>query len=163
MSHSRTERRQDAAKRQIMGVLQDSNKPIDRASVSTLKPSKFVLDENLDGSKPEQIQLLVDDLKKEMLDRQKSFLTAEAQTGKQEQHHAYCTGMLKISKSIKKMTVREFNKAHNCNLLELISTNTGKKRPLNKTMETPAPAMRGRAAATPTRTVARGEALLYVQ
>lgn len=159
MSPSRTERRQDAAKRQIMGVLHDSNKPIDRASASTLKPSKFVLDANLNGAKPEHIQLLVDDLKKEMLDRQKSFLTAEAQTGKQEQHHAYCTGMLKISKSLKKMTVRDFNKAHNCNLLELLTANVGKKRPLKAT-ETPAPAMRGKAAATPTRTVARGEALL---
>lgn len=159
MSPSRTERRQEAAKRQIMGVLHECNKPMDSTTFSTLKPSQFVLDENLNGAEPEQIQLLVDDLKKEMLDRQKSFLTAEAQTGKQEQHHAYCTGMLKISKSLKKMTVRDFNKAHNCNLLELLSTNVGKKRPL-KAMETPAPTMQGKAAATPSRTVARGEALL---
>jgi hypothetical protein len=178
MSSSSRERRQEAAKRQIMGVLQDEgncNKPanVDRlgdaaalVSTSMSKPLQFVfvLDKNVDGTKPEQVQSIVEDLKQQMLDRQQ-LLTTETQTGKQQQTDAYFSGMLMVSKSLKKMTVRDFNKTHNCNLLELLSTNVGKKRPLNA-METPAPTtttMRGNAAAaaaTPSRTVARGEAIL---
>lgn len=168
MSSSSRERRQEAAKRQIMGVLQDeSNRLHDvdssAAVVSTSKPFRvvpFVLDKDVDGTKPEQIQFMVDDLRKQMLDRQQ-VLTTEAQTGKQEQTDAYFSGMFKVSKSLKKMTVRDLDKTHNCSLLELLSTNVvGKKRPL-VAMETPAPStMRGKAAATPSRTVARGEAIL---
>jgi hypothetical protein len=173
---SNRERRQEAAKRQIMGVLQDesnqqrhdvdSSSSSSAAVVSTSKPfgaAPFVLDKDVDGTKPEQIQFMVDDLRKQMLDRQQ-VLTTEAQTGKQQQTDAYFSGMFKMSKSLKKMTVRDFNEAHNCSLLELLSmTNdvVGKKRPL-VAMETPAPStMRaGKAAATPSRTVARGEAIL---
>ena len=143
-----------------MGILSDdisnsNNNPGRHAS--TTKPLQFVVPKDLIPTDPHHIRALLEDLQKEVHDRQQ-LLTAEAQTGKQEQQQAYSCGMLKLSKAVKKMTVRDFNKAHNCNLLELITSRAGKKK--RKDLETPAPTRCKAAMATPSRTVKRGEAIL---
>ena len=167
MSTSRTERRRDATKRQIMGALDDDDNK--NAATNTHKPAEFLV-KSLDGSSASQVKLLLEDLREKVV-QQQQVLSAEAQTGKKEQLGSHYSGMMKLPKSIKKMTVREFDQQHKCNLLQLITsvtnnTMTGKKRirpTTGKDLETPAPMSKvagGKAITTPSRTVRRGEAIL---
>lgn len=163
-NNSRSERRRDETKRQIMGALKDSDDTVSTAS-SLHKPAEFLV-KSLDGSNPDQVKLLIQDLR-EKVQQQQTALKAEAATGKKEQLGSHFAGMLKIPTKVKKMTVREFNKTHKCDLLQLVTSSMGGKkrvRPISKKdLETPAPTkLPGKAQATPSRTVKRGEALLYV-
>jgi len=164
---SRIERRRDAAKRQIMGALDDNSS----AASSSHKPAEFLV-KNLDGSNAAQVKLLLQDLGEKVMQHQQ-VLAAEAQRGKKEQLGSHLCSMMKLSSGVKKMTVRDFNQQYKCNLIELVTTNStavgGKKRirPTNnnndadKDLETPAPVkFPAKAQATPSRTVARGEAIL---
>ena len=163
MSPSRSERRRDATKRQIMGALDDNSS---HAS-SCNKPAEFLV-KDLDGSNAAQVKLLLQDLRDKVL-QQQQILASEAQTGKKEQLGVHLCGMMKLSTKIKKMTVAEFNATYKCNLLDLVTSNMGsagtkRTRPTNnnnnKDLETPAPTSRNVVQATPTRTVRRGEAIL---
>lgn len=161
MSPSRSERRRDATKRQIMGALDDNS------SLASNKPAEFLV-KDLDGSNAAQVKLLLQDLRDKVL-QQQQVLSSEAQTGKKEQLGTHLCGMMKLSTKIKKMTVAEFNEKYKCNLLQLVTSHIGtagtkRMRPTdnNKDLETPAPTKFacGKAQATPSRTVARGEAIL---
>lgn len=105
-------------------------------------------------------------------------------TWKEEQLQAHRTGIMKIPKKIRQMTVAEFNQTYNCNILDLLlkgfhttaTTNNNNNQQKKNTipppmcgkrdrmgmMETPAP-YRGnrpmRTPATAVRTVRRGEML----
>ena len=169
---SRTERRRDATKRQILNALDDASS----SSCSNHKPAEYLVS-HLDGTNASHIQGLIQDLS-EKVSRQQNVLVSEAATGKKEQLGTHVIHMMKLSSRVKKMTVREFNQEYKCNLLESIMTtvNTagGKKRirPITTTttttapastteLETPAPHRLAKAAqATPSRTVKRGEQVL---
>jgi hypothetical protein len=169
---SRTERRRDATKRQILNALDDASSS---SSYSNHKPAEYLVS-HLDGTNASHIQGLIQDLSKKV-SQQQNVLVSEAATGKKEQLGTHVIHMMKLSSRVKKMTVREFNQEYKCNLLESIMTavNTagGKKRirPITTTtttavststeLETPAPHRLAKAAeATPSRTVQRGEQVL---
>lgn len=168
-STSRSERRRDATKRQIMGALNNDDASSTASSLHH-KPAEFLC-KTLEGCNASQVKLLLQDLREKVL-HQQQILSAEAQTGKKEQLGAHFAGMMQISSRIKKMTVAEFNQQHQCNLLQLLQVHTlqnngkGKKRirteNINKNdLETPAPTkLSSKAQATPSRTVVRGEAIL---
>lgn len=163
-STNRTERRRDATKRQIMGALKDDKNDEHSTASSSHKPAEFLYKSSIDGSNPSQVKLLIEDLREKVI-QQQELLKTQAETGKKEQLGSFLCGMVKLSSRNKHQTVKEFNKEHNCNLLEILGNSgvgaAGKKRIRpNLELETPAPVISKKAQATPSRTVARGEAVL---
>lgn len=155
---TRTSRR-DAAKRH-MGVLEDSTN---------------MAVEGVNGkmdSTSDDVALLIQGLEKGLA-RQLEATKADVVTWKEEQLQAYKTGVIRINKNIRNMTVAEFNRSHNCNVLDLLkgvrANSNSKKIPApmcgkrDRTgMETPAPYRGNRPMRTPAtvlRTVRRGEML----
>lgn len=167
MPSSRTERRLDATKEKILGTLDD-----DGMSSGATKTKAFLLSDDLNGCNRQQIELLVEDLKQQ-LSQQIHVLMTESEKGKQEQTQVYFSNMLKLPKNVKKMTIRDFDAAHKCKLLEMITLTSStvataaaakkRVRPATITdLETPAPVRRPhdhRLLTTPMRTVKKGEAI----
>jgi hypothetical protein len=113
LTGTRTERFREATKRQIMGVLMDStngNNGVEPSSSSG--KLKDMTNEN-------RVSLMVQDLQKG-LDRQLDGIKADVATWKQEQVQAHYSGMMKIPKATRQLTVKEFNEKYNCNLLDLL-------------------------------------------
>jgi len=96
----------------------------------------------------------------ECLDSKKNELTKHVLKAKQELKQTHGAGMLKLSKAVKKMTIRDFNAQYDCNLLDIFATtNTNKKR-IRTELETPAAKKTSNCVPnTVTRTVQRGEAM----
>lgn len=128
----------------------------------------------MDGADPETVRLLLEDIKAK-LDKRLKVLETSLMTTQQTINNGYSMEMVKVPKSVKQMTVREFNQKHGCNILDLLKRNDGVilssasnsnpsnslKRPLPPVAETPAP--RSRPAQDPgsiLRTVKRGEQVL---
>eukprot|EP00934_Nitzschia_sp_Nitz4_P006275 Nitzschia sp. Nitz4//scaffold68_size99682//28591//29420//NITZ4_004557-RA/size99682-processed-gene-0.16-mRNA-1//1//CDS//3329556572//6265//frame0 len=151
-----------ATKRQILGAL---NNPID----------------TVDGSNADHVRSLLEDLQTKYNQILAQLQSELAQT-KLQQEEALNVGLMKLPKSVRKLTVQEFNQAHQCDLLALLkskdgvvlplrpeasnSTHTtlGKKRDLPPGLETPAPTRAGARGApmTETRTIRKGEGLFSV-
>mmetsp|Transcript_2624 Transcript_2624/g.4087 ORF Transcript_2624/g.4087 Transcript_2624/m.4087 type:complete len:247 (-) Transcript_2624:3288-4028(-) len=160
MPTTRNERRLAATKRTIMGELQD----VDPADENINSSHGGVVSKDLDGANPDQVRLLLEDLGHHLKQKQE-IITADMETGKQEQQQVYFSGMMKLKKDVKKMTVRDFNSQNNCDLLQMLKevascAAMGKKR-THMDMETPAPAKgRKKALMTPgtrSRTARKGE------
>eukprot|EP00543_Licmophora_paradoxa_P005269 CAMPEP_0202452662 /NCGR_PEP_ID=MMETSP1360-20130828/10816_1 /ASSEMBLY_ACC=CAM_ASM_000848 /TAXON_ID=515479 /ORGANISM="Licmophora paradoxa, Strain CCMP2313" /LENGTH=230 /DNA_ID=CAMNT_0049071541 /DNA_START=111 /DNA_END=803 /DNA_ORIENTATION=+ len=139
--------RRDAAKRQILGILQDSTKSNAR----------------IPSTKKEHVELMCEDLD-DQLNVRHECLKSIATKGKEHQNQIHKQGMVKIKKAIRGMSVKEFNQTHECDLLELIYSIAGhhqtKKRVRPENLETPAPKQKGKSAfPTTARTVRRGEAM----
>ena len=121
----------------------------------------------------EQVNALITDLRKEFVQRL-DVLQAEYVASKNKQQQVLASGMVKLNKNIKSMTVREFNALYKCNLLQLVqavrennnnnSANTSspsKKRDRGMTAETPShQGIKLKQPQSASRTVRRGEALL---
>jgi hypothetical protein len=172
MASSQSHRRA-VAKRQIMGAWMDVNGESKTSSSPQEDDGEPIVD-------AEHVQLLVEDLQTK-LDQHIELLKTDLFTAKTEQHQSHSSGMMKLSKSVRQMTIREFNQTHSCNLLSLLKGNDGvqregggvvtsisddaaasfKKRDRMAVAETPAPTRRNPAEdpGSALRTVRRGEAI----
>ena len=144
-----TSTRMDANKRHIMGVLSNNNNIISSINTDLIEMrTKDHLDAFLQDAQ-------------EQFESQKETLATEAQKAKQVLKQTHVSGMLKLTKGVKKMTIREFNQHYKCNLLELFSGHAPAKKRFRTELETPAPKKMNlkNVPNTLTRTVQRGEAL----
>ena len=163
---ARTERHREATKRQIMGVLMDStnNGVAESSSPATGKGN----DSNISSGEKNRVNLMIQDLQKGF-DRHLESIKADIATWKQEQLQAHYSGMMKIPKATRQMTVKEFNEKYNCNLLDLLKNVRSdclmKKPPAcgtkrERALQTPAPTKGRLPMQTPggtLRTVRKGE------
>lgn len=97
-----------ATKRQILGNF--SAKP----SVSS----------SIDGSNADHVKLTIEELEGKF-DQMVSFLKSDLDECKLEQEEALSTGLIKLSKAIRNMTVKEFNQHHGGDLLALLKSKDG--------------------------------------
>lgn len=124
-----------------------------------------------DGSNAEQVQLLLEDLHTKY-DQLVSILKADLVQHKCQQEENISTGLVKLPKSIRQMTVKDFNQSHNCDILAILKSKDGvtaasaaatsipKKRDFGAVAATPS--VRPRNAAIPSsalRTVVKGEGI----
>ncbi|KAL3914871.1 MAG: hypothetical protein SGILL_005907, partial [Bacillariaceae sp.] len=161
-----------ATKRQILGNFHNnhhSNSPV-----------------ALDGSNPQHIKMMIKDLQQKY-DQIVVALKSELENSKMEAEEAQSTGIIKLPKAVRNMTVKDFNRQYSCDLLSLLkskdgvrvsssknsattsggssaaaSAAAGQKRDYqHSVMETPAPRHRGQddIPATAVRTARRGEEL----
>ena len=121
---------------------------------------------DIDGSNPEHVKSLLEDLEVKR-DQIVALLRTELADNKLQQEEALSTGLMKLSKAVRRMTVREFNEAHGCDILAVLKSKDGvqpsahKKRDFNMAvLETPAPYSRsGKAPNSILRTARKGEGL----
>mmetsp|Transcript_11866 Transcript_11866/g.18203 ORF Transcript_11866/g.18203 Transcript_11866/m.18203 type:complete len:150 (+) Transcript_11866:166-615(+) len=137
-----------------------------------------VLDEDSDANQivddhimtSDELDLVIQDMQ-DSLDNRLKMLALEATRAKSSQKQQFSKNLLKIRKAIKTMTVAEFNEAHNCDLLVLLTENSSLNSSGNKRMRTnpeiisdklttPAPAVAKKQAPETVRTVKRGERIL---
>jgi hypothetical protein len=143
---------------------------------------------SIDGSNADHVKMMIDELEGKF-DQIVAFLKSDLDDCKLEQEEALSTGLIKLPKAIRNMTVREFNQQHGCDLLALLKSKdgvvmassasghpksasaaalvdtTGKKRDHQMAVtETPAPRTRPNnnqvGSLTALRTARRGEGLL---
>jgi hypothetical protein len=146
--------RREAAKRHIMGAWMDESKN----SASLPDDSAF------DGSNNGQVQLLIEDLQS-TFEKHVELMKTDLLSAKNEQVQVHRMAIVKLPKPARQMTIREFNQAHNCNLLSMlkgadgvISQEGGKKRDHAAVAATPAPRVRNeQCPGSAFRTVRRGE------
>ena len=120
----------------------------------------------IDGSNADHVKLLLEDLQTKH-DQMINLLKADLVDTKMQQEEALSTGLMRLPKSIRQMTVREFNQAHNCDILALLKGKDGVKpkamKPRDYNMAvaaTPAPRTRNpNAPNSVLRTARRGEGL----
>ena len=140
----------------------------------------------VDGSNPQHIQMMIKDLQQKY-DQMVLFLRSEMENCNLESEAALSTGMMKLPKDVRKMTVKDFNQHYSCDLLALLKSKDGVRKSNKKkasataaavsehaaaaaagqkrdyqhsSMETPAPRKRGQdVPATAVRTARRGEGL----
>ena len=147
-----TSTRMDANKRHIMGVLSNNNNNNISSSGCNTDLIEMRTKEHLDAFLLEA---------QELFESQKETLMTEAQKAKQLLKQTHVSGMLKLTKGVKKMTIREFNQHYKCHLLDLFSGQAPAKKRVRTELETPAPKKMDwkNVPNTLTRTVQRGEAL----
>lgn len=162
-----TRTRAEQYKRQIVGVLMDTtNNTVDASGTKSVGV--------VDGTDKTHVSMMIEDLKNG-LNKKLDGIKTDMLTCKQDQYQAYCSGMMKIPKATREMTINEFNAKYKTNLLELLQTAKSNAMSITSTtakdtfpapmcgkrdrFETPAP-NRGRPMQTPgtiARTVRRGE------
>jgi hypothetical protein len=139
---------QSSTKRQILGLASNSNN-------------------NFDGSNHGQVASLIQDLQAKC-DSLRQILKTELYQHKNLQEETLSTGLVKLPKSIKQMTVKEFNESHHCDILALLKAHDGvipkkvnqKKRDYTSAVaETPAYRPRNPGTNTIVRTAAKGEGI----
>jgi len=133
----------------------------------------------IDGSNAHHVRMVIDGMQ-EKHDQMVAFLKSDLDDNKLEQEECLSTGLIKLPKVIRNMSVKDFNRQHSCNLLALLKSKDGvvlsgaaSKLSLHapgrppmldankkRCYETPAPRMRRPAQVnTILRTVRRGEDL----
>lgn len=127
MPTTRTSERRLANKRTILSAL-DENSSLDPTFQKDFhpngppphsSPSSCFPVPDLDYTQLKNIQLLLTDLERE-IDSRKESLDIQKVNMLKRQQEVYFVNMVKIAKSIKKMTIREFNSAHNTNIVEIM-------------------------------------------
>jgi Nbl1 / Borealin N terminal len=137
----------------------------------------------VDGSNSAHVTMMINDLQQKY-DQIVMALQSELENHKMEQEEVQSTGLIKLPKAVRSMTVKEFNQHHSCDLLALLKSKdgvhvakgksgndsmttsstsdaAGKKRDFqHAVLETPAPRTRQDVPATAVRTARRGEGLL---
>lgn len=125
MPTTRTSERRLANKRTILSAL-DENSTLDPTFQTNFhapnghhsSPPSFLIPD-LDYTQLKNIQLLISDLERE-IDSRKESLDIQKVNMLKRQQEVFFVNMVKISKSIKKMTIREFNSAHNTNIVDIM-------------------------------------------
>lgn len=152
-------RRADHA-RQIMNVLSNDDE--------NAKPSSSRNSSTTPEWTKEHLSLIIQDLQDSLNDRL-AILASDTLKAKDAQKQSWFQSVVKIRKSVKGMTVKEFNEAHGgCDLLALLSvpvattasSSANKKRDRAHELKTPAPSKGPKSINTISRTVKRGEAIL---
>ena len=131
-------------------------------------------DAKIDGTNAHHVRLLIDGMQ-EKHDQIVAFLKSDLEDNKLEQENCLSTGLIKLPKAIRNMTVKDFNRQHSCDLLSLLKSKDGvvlkaaapattavaANANNKRCYETPVPRMRQRAAQLNTilRTARRGEGL----
>jgi uncharacterized protein YaaQ len=148
----RSERVREATKRQVMGGFMDGDGG----------------DSNIVGTNCEHVSALMEDIKAQFNQRLES-LQGDVTASKNTQQQVYASAMVKLSKNVKRMKVREFNALYKCSLLDIIRSICEDQGPLaaatkkrdRMEVETPSAAVRrsSRNLQTPSRTLRRGEVL----
>jgi hypothetical protein len=127
MPTTRTSERRLANKRTILSAL-DENSSLDPTFQKDFhangrpphsSPSSCFPVPDLDYTQLKNIQLLLADLEHE-IDSRKESLDIQKVNMLKRQQEVYFVNMVKIAKSIKKMTIREFNSTHNTNIVEIM-------------------------------------------
>lgn len=125
---------------------------------------------HFDGSNIEQVNALLQDLDSKF-ENICNVLKAELEQHKCQQEEMMTTELIKLPKSIKQMTVKDFNESHGCDLLAILKSKDGviptknanlvpMKRNFNSVMSTPAIRPRNPANLTSAmRTVRKGEGI----
>ena len=109
---NRNEEVREATKRQIVGVLTDTTNSFGDALFGEKSAA-------VDGSDENHVSLMIEDLTRG-LNRKIDAIKLEMMECKQEQHQTHFKAMMKIPKTTREMTVREFDQKYNCNLLDLL-------------------------------------------
>ena len=119
--------------------------------------------ENFVGTDSKHVTAVIEELRKEFKNRL-AGLKVEFVASKSKQQQVLAASMAKLPKSVKSMSIREFNALYKCDLISMVQAvredEMSKKRVRDAT-ETPAPTRQGgmQLQAAP-RTVRRGEAVL---
>ena len=108
--------RREAAKRRMKGNFMDDTSASNNNNNDTDSP--------VDGSNPDHVRLLVEDLDAKF-QTHLELLNADLFSLKNEQKSIHNTGMMKLPKSTRQMTIREFNKVHSCDLLSILKSKDG--------------------------------------
>lgn len=151
-------RRRAEHARQIMNVLSNDDE--------NAKPSSHRNSSTTPEWTKEHLSLIIQDLQDSLNDRL-AILASDTLKAKDAQKQSWFQSVVKIRKSVKGMTVKEFNEAHGgCDLLALLSvpvataSSANKKRDRAHELKTPAPSKGPKSINTISRTVKRGEAIL---
>jgi hypothetical protein len=112
------------------------------------------------------MELILQELQ-ESLENRITILKSQATKAKDAQKQCWVNATVKIRKSIKEMTIRDFNAHYNCDLISLLlqksdNTQRNKVLPLETVASTPAPSKMVSKSELAIRTVKRGEEVLYV-
>lgn len=137
--------------------------------------SKSAQEPEFDGANQDHVKILLEGLNSKY-DEIVANLKADLMDAKLQQEEALNIGLMKLPKSIRQMSIKEFNESHQCDLLSLLkskdgvlrsqsysisSDTSGKKRDFPMAVAaTPAPRSRNRDCPnTEMRTVRKGEGL----
>jgi len=147
-----------ATKQQILGNFSQSSGAANKSS------------SKIDGSNIHHVRMVIDGMQ-EKHDQMVAFLKSDLEDNKLEQEECLSTGLIKLPRAIRNMSVRDFNRQHNCDLLALLKSKDGvipttnanlipMKRNFNTVMATPAVRPRNPAnQSSVLRTARKGEGL----
>jgi hypothetical protein len=111
------------------------------------------------------MMLLLQELQ-ESLDNRLAILKSQASKAKDAQKQCWVNATVKIRKSIKEMSVQDFNAQYKCDLISLLTKSETTQRqsvyPMSSVASTPAPSKMTSKTELAIRTVKRGEEILYV-
>ena len=100
-----------ATKRQILGNFSGENGGKNEAP-------------KIDGTDKEHVRLLLEGLQKRY-DHLVADLKSELEDNKFDQDECLSTGLIKLPRAVRNMSVRDFNRQHSCNLLALLKSKDG--------------------------------------
>mmetsp|Transcript_103078 Transcript_103078/g.210197 ORF Transcript_103078/g.210197 Transcript_103078/m.210197 type:complete len:258 (-) Transcript_103078:191-964(-) len=108
-----------ATKRQILGNFANPAGRGESYSSSSSSSSG-----KIDGSNADHVKLVIDRLQ-EKHDQIVTFLKSDLEDCKLEQEEFLSTGLIKLPRAVRNMSVRDFNRQHSCNLLALLKSKDG--------------------------------------
>jgi hypothetical protein len=104
-----------ATKRQILGNFTSKSGESSSTSSSSLK---------MDGSNADHIRSMIEGLQ-EKHDQMIAFLKSDLDDCKLEQEEVLSTGLIKLPKSVRNMSIKDFNQQYSCDLLSLLKSKDG--------------------------------------
>lgn len=87
-------------------------------------PSSSLSSAKIDGSNTDHIRMLIEGLQ-EKYDQMITFLKSDLDDCKLEQEEVLSTGLIKLPKAVRNMSIRDFNRQHGCDLLALLKSKDG--------------------------------------
>jgi hypothetical protein len=112
-----------ATKRQILGNFTSKSGAAGESSTSTSMSSSSS-SSKMDGSNADHIRSMIEGLQ-EKHDQMIAFLKSDLDDCKLEQEEVLSTGLIKLPKSVRNMSVKDFNLQHSCDLLSLLKSKDG--------------------------------------
>lgn len=109
-----------ATKRQILGNFTSSKSGGEQSSSSMASSTS----RRMDGSNADHIRSMIEGLQ-EKHDQMIAFLKSDLEDCKLEQEEVLSTGLIKLPKSVRNMSIKDFNQQHSCDLLSLLKSKDG--------------------------------------
>jgi hypothetical protein len=78
----------------------------------------------MDGSNADHIRSMIEGLQ-EKHDQMSAFLKSDLDDCKLEQEEVLSTGLIKLPKSVRNMSIKDFNQQHSCDLLSILKSKDG--------------------------------------